>query len=85
MAVSIDQATVDGFRDNLRHLAQQKTSKARGWCDEFSPEAETGNWDRLASAEAAAKAKSESAKPEDKPGDGPLPKKAKATPKAKKT
>jgi hypothetical protein len=55
MAVSIDQVYVDGFRDVLRHLAQQKTSKARGWCDEFSPEAETGNWDRLGSAEAAAK------------------------------
>ncbi len=52
MAVSIDQAVVDGFRDNLRHIAQQKASKARAWCDEFSPEAETGNWDRLAPAEA---------------------------------
>jgi hypothetical protein len=55
MAVSIDQVFVDGFRDNLRHLAQQKTAKLRGWCDEFSPEAESGNWDRLGSAEAAAK------------------------------
>ena len=55
MAVTIDQVYVDGFRDVLRHLAQQKTSKVRGWCDEFSPEAETGNWDRLGSAEAAAK------------------------------
>jgi hypothetical protein len=55
MAVSINQVYVDGFRDVLRHLAQQKTSKVRAWCDEFSPEAETGNWDRLASAEAAAK------------------------------
>jgi len=55
MAVSIDQVYVDGFRDILRDLAQQKTSKARAWTDEFSPEAETGNWDRLASAEAAAK------------------------------
>jgi hypothetical protein len=55
MAVSIDQVYIDGFRDVLRHLAQQKTSKARGWCDEFSPEAETGNWDRLDQAEAAAK------------------------------
>ena len=55
MAVSINQVYVDGFRDILRHLAQQKSSKARAWCDEFSPEAETGNWDRLGSAEAAAK------------------------------
>jgi hypothetical protein len=55
MAVSINQVYVDGFRDVLRHLAQQKTSKLRAWCDEFSPEAETGNWDRLGDAEAASK------------------------------
>jgi hypothetical protein len=55
MAATIPQVYVDGFRDALRHLAQQKTSKLRAWCDEFSPEAETGNWDRLAKAEANAK------------------------------
>jgi len=55
MTVSVDQVFVDGFRDALRHLAQQEASKLRGWTDEFSPEAETGNWDRLASADAALK------------------------------
>lgn len=55
MTVSIDQVYVDGFRDALRHLAQQKASKVRGWCDEFSPEAETGNWDRLQGADATLK------------------------------
>ncbi len=59
MAVSIDQVYVDGFRDVLRHLAQQKVSRFRAWTDEFSPEAETGNWDRLGSAEAAPKTRSQ--------------------------
>jgi len=55
MAVSIDQSFVDGFRDVLRHLSQQKTSKFRPYTDQYSPEAETGNWDRLGLAEAAPK------------------------------
>ena len=59
MAVSIDQVYIDGFRDVLRHLAQQKVSRFRAWTDEFSPEAETGNWDRLGSAEANAKTRSQ--------------------------
>jgi hypothetical protein len=52
---TILQVYLDAFRDNIRQLAQQRTSKARGWTDQFSAEAETGNWDRLGSAEAAAK------------------------------
>ena len=52
---SINQSYVDGFRDVLRHLSQQKMSKLRGYTDYFSPSAETGNWDRLSSGEMAAK------------------------------
>ena len=52
---TIAQVYIDGFRDLLRHLAQQMGSKLRTWTDEFSPEAETGNWDRLSKAEAAPK------------------------------
>ena len=52
---TINQVYLDAFRDNVRQLAQQMTSKARGWTDQFSAEAETGNWDRLGKAEAAAK------------------------------
>ena len=52
---TISQVYVDAFRDSVRQLAQQKTSKTRGWCDQFSQEAETGNWDRLSDAEAVAK------------------------------
>jgi hypothetical protein len=52
---SISQVYVDAFRDSVRQLAQQKTSKTRGWCDQFSQEAETGNWDRLGAGEAVVK------------------------------
>lgn len=52
---SIEQVYIDGFRDILRHLSQQKTSKLRQYTDQFSPEAETGNWDRLSAGEMAAK------------------------------
>jgi hypothetical protein len=51
-STTITQVTVDGFRDLVRHLAQQKGSKARSWCDDWSPEAETGNWDRLSAGDA---------------------------------
>jgi hypothetical protein len=54
-----------------------------GW--EFATQDEQNDF--LASAveraQAAVKAESEKAQPEDKPGDGPLPKKKKATPKEK--
>jgi len=52
---TIKQVYIDAFRDSVRQLAQQKTSKTRGWCDQFSQEAETGNWDRLGAGEAVAK------------------------------
>ena len=56
-----------------------------GW--EFSTDEERAVFTASAveRAQAAAEAQSEKAKPEDKPGDGPLPKKAKATPKEKKS
>lgn len=52
---TIPQVYIDGFRNVVRQLAQQKGSKARGWTDQFSPEAETGNWDRLSKGEVGAK------------------------------
>ncbi len=55
MAGEIQQVFVDAFRDNLRHLTQQKTSKLRSYTDQWSPEAETGAWDRLSKAEMVAK------------------------------
>jgi hypothetical protein len=52
---TLQQVYVDAFRDNVRQLAQQKGSKLRAWCDQFSSEAETGNWDRLTKGEAVTK------------------------------
>jgi hypothetical protein len=60
---SIPQVYVDGFRDALRHLAQQEMTKLRPYVDEFSPEAETGHWDRLSAGDMATKAR-KSATPE---------------------
>ena len=52
---SLLQVYVDGFRDNVRQISQQKGTKLRMCTDQFSPEAETGNWDRLGPGEADAK------------------------------
>lgn len=51
MPGEIQQVFVDAFRDNLRHLTQQKTAKLRPYTDQWSPEAETGAWDRLSAAD----------------------------------
>ena len=59
MAGEIQQVYVDAFRDNIRHLSQQKTSKLRQFTDQWSPEAQTGAWDRLSKAEMAAKTRKE--------------------------
>ncbi len=52
---TIQQVTLDAFRQGVRHLAQQKASKLRMYTDDWSPDAETGNWDRLSKGEAATK------------------------------
>ncbi len=57
---TIGQVYIDGFRDVVRHLAQQEDTRARAWTDQFSPEAETGNWDRLGAGEAAPKTRKQS-------------------------
>lgn len=53
--VTIPQHRVDAFRDNLRHLAQQVGSKLRQYTDYWSPEAETGAWDRMSDGDMAPK------------------------------
>ena len=52
---TVEQVYVDAFRDNVRHLAQQKTAKLRPYVDEWSPEAQTGAWDRLSKGEMTTK------------------------------
>ncbi len=53
--VTIPQVRIDAFRDTVRHLVQQKTSRLRPFVDGDSLEAETGAWDRLGSADSVAK------------------------------
>jgi len=52
---TIKQVTLDAFHQGVTHLVQQRASKLRGWVDDWSPDAETGNWDRLGKGEASAK------------------------------
>lgn len=51
---TIDQAYIDTFEGNVRHLAQQKFTKLRRTVD-VTTEGETHGWDRLSGGEAAAK------------------------------
>jgi hypothetical protein len=57
MAQNIDQVYIDTFEQNLRHLAQQEGSRLRQFVTERGAGSENHNWERLASAEAAAKTK----------------------------
>ena len=52
---TIKQVTLDAFQQGVIHLVQQKATKLRAWVDDWSPDAETGNWDRLGAAEAGIK------------------------------
>lgn len=45
----IDQAFVNTYETNLRHLAQQKYSKLKGFCQFVSNQSESHNWETLAS------------------------------------
>ena len=44
----IDQAFVQTFEDNVRHLAQQKVSKLMDHCQYVNRQSESHNWERLA-------------------------------------
>lgn len=57
MSTVITPARIDAFRGNVLDLAQQKGSKLRAKTDYFSPQAETGAWDRLSAGEMSAKSR----------------------------
>ena len=44
----IDQAFVNTYETNLRHLAQQKHSKLKGFCQYVNNQSESHNWETLA-------------------------------------
>ena len=64
MAISIDQAYIDTFESNVRHLAQQEETKLRGTVQEKSVQSESHNWERLGTLDAAVKSSARVATPE---------------------
>lgn len=55
MAITIDNAYVETFERNVRHLAQQSITRLRGKVMEVSTSSEKHNWDRLAAGSATQK------------------------------
>lgn len=64
MAISISQAYIDTFENNVRHLAQQKQAKLRGTVQERSVQSESHNWERLGTLSASTKSSARTATPE---------------------
>lgn len=63
MAITIDQAYIDTFENNVRHLAQQTMAKLRGTVMERSVQSESHNWERLGTLDATAKTAARTATP----------------------
>jgi len=55
MAINIDEVYIQTFEANVRHLAQQSTTKLRSYITETSKQSEKHNWDRLAKSAARQK------------------------------
>jgi hypothetical protein len=55
MVNTVDQAFVSTYENIVRHLAQQKPSRLRGWVQERGVNSEEHNWERLGTAEAQVK------------------------------
>lgn len=63
MAITIDNAYVQTFERNVRHLAQQSVTRLRGKVMEVSTSSEKHNWDRLAAGAATQKTSARTATP----------------------
>ncbi|REK56684.1 MAG: hypothetical protein DWQ49_09950 [Bacteroidetes bacterium] len=63
MAISISEAYIDTFENNVRHLAQQSQAKLRGTVQERSVQSESHNWERLGTLTASQKASARVATP----------------------
>jgi hypothetical protein len=55
MGASVENVYIETYESIVRHLAQQKVSRARGWCMEKSVQSEGHNWERLGTREAVEK------------------------------
>jgi len=48
MPITVDEAYIETFQNNIIHLAQQRVSKLRGKVMEVNKQSEAHNWDRMA-------------------------------------
>lgn len=64
MAITIDQAYIQTFERNLRHLAQQSVARLRPFVTEKSSNGEAHNWERLGPTNAVQKTSARTATPE---------------------
>lgn len=63
MAISISNVYVQTFEQNVRHLAQQSTTKLRSYVTERATSGEKHNWERLGSGTATQKSSARTATP----------------------
>ncbi len=63
MPISIPNAYIETFEQNVRHLAQQKPSRLRGAVTEVNKQSQTHNWDRLAPSASRLKPNARAATP----------------------
>lgn len=63
MAITIDNAYIITFENNVRHLAQQMQSKLRPYVTEVNKQSESHRFDRLASVSASAKSSARTTSP----------------------
>lgn len=55
MVATVDQAYIDTFENNVRHVAQQRTAKLRGWAQNAGENSKSHNWPKLGKIEASDK------------------------------
>ena len=70
MPITVSNAYIDTFENNVRHLAQQKMSLLRKSVTEVSKQSEKHNWDRLAASAARLKTSARSVSPAGGDGSG---------------
>lgn len=70
MAITIPEAYIETFQNNVIHLAQQKMSKLRQYVMEVNKQSEAHNWDRLAESVARTKSSARMVSPAGGNGSG---------------
>lgn len=70
MAITISNAYIETFENNVRHLSQQMRSKLRGFVTEVNKQSETHNFDRLAASSARQKTSARMVSPAGGDGSG---------------